>query len=163
VIVHPLFGRKANGASARWPVRAGGVTGRVGSFGETRRNSDGSPKMHRGIDWLAPVGSAVYAAHDGRVQRCGEQSEGKGYGQRIYLYLDGTGSHVSLLTIYAHLCVQFVSLGEVVRPGHCIGRVGRSGNVADDCPDHLHFEVREGDVGKDSALDPEWWLHERMS
>ena len=150
---HPLTGRAP---SDRWPVRPG----IVGRFGLTRTNSDGSPKMHRGIDWIAPIGSRVYAAHDGKVVRAGEESGGRGYGQRIYLLRPAEGADRLVLTIYAHLCVEFVNLLEEVRAGHCLGLVGRSGNITHE-PDHIHHEVRIGDQGKPSAVDPEWFYHER--
>jgi murein DD-endopeptidase MepM/ murein hydrolase activator NlpD len=143
----------------RWPVRKGGVTGKVGYFGNTRRNEDGSDKKHYGVDWLSPVGAPAYAAHDGRIQRAGEQSGGKGYGQRIYLISEAN----KVLTIYAHLSAQFVMLNDIVRPGDCIGLVGRSGNVGDRVPTHLHHEVRLAGEGKDCAVDPEWWYYEETA
>lgn len=156
---HPLYCRPPE-PDMRWEVRLGGVTGKVGLFGETRRLENGSPKMHYGIDWLAPVGTPVFAGHDGRIQRCGEQEGGKGFGQRVYI-VTGEGQN-RLLTIYAHLSVQFVTLNESVRAGHCLGLVGRSGNLGTG-PDHLHHEVRLGGEGRDSAVDPLWWYHERNS
>jgi len=158
-VCHPLHGRPPE-PDQRWPVRVGGVTGAIGSFGPTRRLANGQPKMHRGVDWLATVGTPVYAAHAGRITRAGEQTDGKGFGQRLYLR---TGADQAvILTIYAHLCVQFVTVNEHVRAGHCLGLVGRSGNVGNS-PDHLHHEVRLGGEGKDDAVDPEWWYHEELA
>ena len=121
----------------------------VGGFGWTRKGSDGKPVMHKGIDWLASPGDPIFAAHDGDVTRAGEQSSGAGYGQR--LYLSGKG----VQTRYAHMSVQFVILGQWVRAGHCLGLVGRSGNLSDSIPSHLHFEV----FVKDELVNPVWWVH----
>lgn len=38
-------------------------------FGETRRNSDGSPKEHRGIDFASPVGTDIFSIYDGVVTK----------------------------------------------------------------------------------------------
>jgi len=156
-VVHPLFGMPPT--PMKWEVRLGGVTGKIGHWGPTRRNSDGTDRMHRGIDWICPMDSAVYAAHHSTVVRAGEEKDGKGFGQRLYLR-SGAGQAV-VLTIYAHLSVQFVAVGDDVRPGHCIGRTGRSGNMGN-APDHLHHEVRLGGEGRDSSVNPEWWYHEEM-
>ncbi|MEE8473573.1 MAG: peptidoglycan DD-metalloendopeptidase family protein [Dehalococcoidia bacterium] len=132
----------------------------MGSFGLTRVNSDGSPRDHHGIDWLAPLGTVVYAAHHSRVVLCGEQGGGRGYGQRLKLLtLPGEGEQI--LTLYAHLCVQWVTMGEEVREGHALGLIGRSGyNNTKAIPTHIHHEVRIGGQGKDSAVDPVWYYHE---
>jgi murein DD-endopeptidase MepM/ murein hydrolase activator NlpD len=154
--LHPLAGRsvlEAGHGPPAWPVRTGGSTGRVGSFGLTR---DNGKKRHLGVDYLAEAGLPVYAAHDGEVTRTGEQSGGKGYGQRIYL----RDAEAAVQTRYAHLSGQLVSRGDRVRAGALLGWVGRSGNVQDTTPTHLHFEVRLGPLDRLEAVDPEEWLAE---
>lgn len=39
----------------------------IGYYGETRRNSDGTPKTHYGFDYLVPKGTAVKSVHEGRI------------------------------------------------------------------------------------------------
>lgn len=161
MVIHPLFGIEPS-PTVRWPIRTGGSTGKVGSFGETRVSGDGSPRMHHGVDWTASLGRVVYAAHDGKVVLCGEQGGGKGYGQRIKLLSPPAGQlhPEQLLTLYAHLAVQWVTWNQEVRAGHALGLVGRSGNLSKSIPTHLHHEVRIGGQGKDSAVDPVWFYHE---
>ena len=67
-MIHPLTGQPVAGGPHLWPVRRGGMTGRVGYFGWTR---DGGRKEHRGIDWETELGQPVYAAHDGVIRVSG--------------------------------------------------------------------------------------------
>ncbi len=134
------------------------VGGRAGEFGWSRRERNGAPRFHRGVDFAMFPGDTFFASHDGKVTRVGEQSAGKGYGQRIYL--KGFHGEQLLFTIYAHLSVQFVSLGEIVRAGHCLGLAGRSGNITTE-ETHLHHEVRLGGEGKNDAVNPLWFYDER--
>ena len=147
---HPMHGMDVRDCTT-WPVRAGGSTGKVGSFGATRENG---LKMHYGIDWLAPVGRPVYAAHEGVVFMAGEQVNpgppGAGFGVRVYL----DNEDHSLRTVYGHLSGIVVTTGQRVKPGYLLGFVGRSGNIDRMTPTHLHFEVRV----KGTAVDPEEWL-----
>jgi len=134
-------------------IRRGGATGSVGSFGMTRLNDDGTPKMHRGIDLLSHTGALVYAAHNGRIRRAGWQDvkdHAAGYGQRIYL----AATMHDLETRYAHLSEISVELGSLVRVGQVIGKVGRTGNVSEGVLTHLHFEVWTDS----EAINPVSWL-----
>jgi len=150
--VHPLTGRKPRLGTVT--IRTGGSTGAVGSYGMTR---NGGNKMHHGTDYLCDTGDPVFAAHDGRVLRDGFQTSGrgeagrKGYGSRLTVQGDGVE------TRYAHLSGQLVRAGDEIYCGALLGWTGRSGNVDEKCPTHLHFEVRRGNT-KDS-VDPEAWLH----
>ena len=130
------------GVAGQTLVRTGGATGNVGSFGPTRVDSDGTPKMHKGVDLLADVGQPVFAAADGKVVRAGWEDERNhliGYGKRVTL------EHVGgVETRYAHLSGINVIVGDHVREGDVVGWAGRTGNVDGDpsIPTHLHFELR---------------------
>jgi murein DD-endopeptidase MepM/ murein hydrolase activator NlpD len=145
-LLHPLTCRESS--HERDPkVRTGGSTGKIGSFGLTR---NGGKKMHKGVDWLANPGDPVFAAHAGLVARDGEQSGGRGFGQRLYI-----SSHDGKLrTIYAHLSAQTVRAGQKIRAGHLIGFVGRSGNLSPEDPTHLHFEFHEKREEHPEPVDP---------
>jgi murein DD-endopeptidase MepM/ murein hydrolase activator NlpD len=148
---HPVTGKRPRAEDATG-VRYGGSTGFVGFFGLTR---DDGRKEHKGIDFLAPKGAPVYAAHDGVITRDGEQSGGKGYGLRLYLTAaDDDGTE----TRYAHLSGQTVRCGAKVRRGALLGWSGDSGNVDDGTPDHLHFEVRIAEA----PVDPLEWLRGKV-
>jgi len=94
---------------------------------------------HLGTDFAGAVGAPVQAANDGLVALIGDFY----YSGRI-VYLDhGEG----LVTAYLHLSEVLVAVGDTVRRGQVIGRVGSSGRVTGP---HLHWAARYGR----SSLDP---------
>jgi len=107
-----------------WPVD-GEVTSRFG-----RRGS----RMHDGIDIGAKDGSPVYAVAAGVVVHSNARLSG--YGKLIIIRHSDT-----LFTAYAHNQNLLVEMGDRVRAGQMIARVGHSGHASGP---HLHFEVRIG-------------------
>ncbi len=104
-----------------WPAR-GLVTSRFGA--RWRRH-------HTGVDIAAPRGTPIHAARDGRVVRAGWYG---GYG--LVVVLDhGDGME----TWYGHASAVLVRVGQEVRRGQVIGRVGCTGACTGP---HVHFEVR---------------------
>lgn len=101
------------------------------SFDEVR---DGS-RRHRAIDILAPRGTPVLAADDGRVLRVSWNSAG---GNTVYT----TDAESRIVYYYAHLDHYRESLaaGMALTKGDTIGFVGTSGNAPKDIP-HLHFQI----------------------
>jgi murein DD-endopeptidase MepM/ murein hydrolase activator NlpD len=104
-----------------------------------RAISVGGNRYHQGLDLGAPTGTPVRAARAGTVVRSGWIGA---YGYAVYVRHEG-----GFETRYAHLSQRLVAVGEVVRRGEAVGRVGSTG--ASTGP-HLHFEVRRD--GR--ALDP---------
>lgn len=86
---------------------------------------------HRGLDFIAPLGSPVRASADGVVSVSRISSKGLGRHVRIS-HADGYS------TVYAHLSELNVNGGQRVRRGQVIGRVGMSGSAF---APHLHYEV----------------------
>ena len=113
------------------PVAGARVEELSDSFEEPR---DGS-RRHRAIDILAPRGTPVLAADDGRVLRASWNSAG---GNTIYVE-DTTGR---VVYYYAHLDRYHDSLvaGAAVTRGDTLGFVGTTGNAPKDIP-HLHFQI----------------------
>jgi murein DD-endopeptidase MepM/ murein hydrolase activator NlpD len=90
-------------------------------------------KMHTGVDFVAPSGTAVFATGAGVVSDVIHSS--RGYGNTIILD-HGNGYQ----TLYAHLSNTMVRRGQKVKRGEVIGLVGNTGmSVAP----HLHYEVRK--------------------
>jgi len=120
-----------------WPV-AGEVTDRFG----LRSNpfGGGSAEYHDGLDIASPWGAPVVAAGSGIVSTAGFQS---GYGNLVVVE-HGSG----LSTAYAHLSRIEVKVGEEVRRGDQIGRVGSTGRSTGP---HLHYEVRIGETAVSPA------------
>lgn len=112
-----------------WPSR-GVITSRF-EFRGTRH--------HHGIDIAAPVGTPITAALDGTVQFAGWLG---GYG-RLVILDHGDG----LTTYYGHASRLLVKVGDRVKRGQLVARVGTTGNVTGP---NLHFEMRRNKV----PLDP---------
>lgn len=85
---------------------------------------------HNGLDYAAPLGTPVLAAHVGAVQ---VGSDPAGYGN----YVKVIGARMT--TLYAHLSQVTVSAGQRVQAGDELGLVGSTGNSTGP---HLHFALR---------------------
>jgi murein DD-endopeptidase MepM/ murein hydrolase activator NlpD len=118
--------RSANGVCpVKGPVRIGQ------GWGASR---DGGRRRHQGIDLLAPAGTPVVAVASGHITRLSNEDRGRG-GISLWLRdVRGTAYY------YAHNQHNLVHLGQRVRTGQVIARVGASGN-AKGGPSHLHFQV----------------------
>jgi len=101
------------------------------SFDEPR---DGT-RRHRAIDILAPRGTPVLAADDGRVLRVSWNSAG---GNTVY----ATDVEGRIVYYYAHLdhYRDALAAGMPLAKGDTIGFVGTTGNAPKDIP-HLHFQI----------------------
>jgi peptidoglycan LD-endopeptidase LytH len=95
----------------------------------------GKGRKHQAIDIMAPRGTRVLAADDGRVAKI---SSNRGGGLSAYL-VDPSGR---LVYYYAHLdgYAEDLREGQPVRRGDVIGYVGTTGNAPESAP-HLHFAV----------------------
>jgi murein DD-endopeptidase MepM/ murein hydrolase activator NlpD len=99
----------------------------------------GKPAMHTGIDFRAPLGSAVHATADGTVVSA--EANG-GYGNMVEID-HGNG----LTTRFGHLSRIDVIAGELVGKGAVVGRSGSTGRSTGP---HLHYEIRVDGA----AIDP---------
>jgi len=101
------------------------------------------PAMHTGLDMRGDVGDPVHATASGRVSIAGREG---GYGNMVEIE-HGNG----LATRYGHLSEIDVRVGQKVRIGEVIGRIGSTGRSTGP---HLHYETRvDGD-----AVDPQKFL-----
>jgi len=101
-------------------------------------------KMHKGMDFTAPRGAAIYATGDGVIKRATRSST---FGNLIVID-HGFGYE----TYYAHLSKYEVKKGQKVTRGDIIGYVGNTGLSAGP---HLHYEVHKN--GK--AINPINFYH----
>jgi murein DD-endopeptidase MepM/ murein hydrolase activator NlpD len=119
------------------PVPAGKVSS---TFGYRSSPFSGGLDLHRGLDLAAPTGTPVYAPADGTV--LSSDWSKSGYGLMI------TMDHgYGLTTRYAHLSDSLVTVGQKVKRGDMIAKVGSSGRSTGP---HLHYETVLGEV----AVDP---------
>jgi murein DD-endopeptidase MepM/ murein hydrolase activator NlpD len=91
----------------------------------------GKNAMHEGVDYMVPAGTPVYSSAGGVVVFSGLHPQ---YGNMVEI---DHGNQI--ITRYAHASMLLVKVGEVVRRGHEIARVGSTGRSTGN---HLHFEVR---------------------
>lgn len=91
----------------------------------------GKNAMHEGVDYMVPAGTPVYASAGGVVVFAGMHPQ---YGNMVEI---DHGNQI--ITRYAHASRLLVKVGEVVRRGYEIARVGSTGRSTGN---HLHFEVR---------------------
>lgn len=97
-------------------------------------------RMHTGTDFVANVGTPVYAPGGGTVSFAGRRG---GYG--ITLEIDhGFGYK----TVYAHLSKILVKKGQKITRGDLIAESGNTGKLS--TGPHLHYEVRHNGI----ALNP---------
>src|SRR5690606_7517728 len=92
---------------------------------DTFDDARGRGRTHDALDILAPRGTPVFAAADGRVLRLFDSDQG---GRTIYQL----GDDGRTVYYYAHLdaYARGLAAGQRVRRGQVIGAVGDSGNAA---------------------------------
>jgi murein DD-endopeptidase MepM/ murein hydrolase activator NlpD len=95
----------------------------------------GKIKAHNGVDYVAPVGTPIMAAGDGKVI----ESAMKGANGNYVVIQHANG----IVTKYLHLSKRDVKRGEKVKQGDIIGRLGATGRVTGA---HLHYEFVVGGV-----------------
>ncbi|RWF68379.1 MAG: M23 family metallopeptidase [Mesorhizobium sp.] len=111
------------------------------TFGPRKHPILGTVRIHKGVDWAAPLGTPIAAAFDGEVVF---QGDGGGYGNLVKIS-HGNGRE----TRYAHMQKFAVKggVGAKVKAGDIIGYIGTTGLSTGP---HLHFELyRDGE-----AIDP---------
>lgn len=96
---------------------------------------------HKGFDIASRGGGKIVAADAGKVVVAG-WVDNSGYGNRVIVD-HGNG----MSTLYAHMSVVRVQVGQSVRKGDILGDMGSTGRSTGV---HLHFEVRRSG----SALNP---------
>ncbi len=122
-------GESIRKALLRTPISGARITS---SFGMREHPISGYTKMHKGVDFGAPIGTPIYAAGDGIVESASVKS---GYGN--YLKIKHNSKYTSA---YAHLSrfASGVSPGKKVKQGQIVAYVGMTGATTGP---HLHYEI----------------------
>jgi murein DD-endopeptidase MepM/ murein hydrolase activator NlpD len=128
--------QKYAGGIMKWPCPNNFSV--VSSFGMRKHPILRKYKMHTGIDIDADTGDSIVAANKGTVI-ISEYNRG-GYGNMIVIDHGG-----GITTLYGHMSKRLVSVGDDVKSGQIIGKVGSTGLSTGP---HLHFEVRVDGVPK---------------
>ena len=129
--------------------------GRFSLEGQYRRNVNGTPRPHLGVDYASDIGDPISAAAGGEVYFVCPESTCTLSGNQITLLHSGGSGNV--YTRYFHLNEILVAPGDSVLAGQQIGTLGTTGNAAGTSQPHLHFEVRARTM-TGLPLDPEEWL-----
>nr|WP_276315426.1 M23 family metallopeptidase [Mesorhizobium jarvisii] len=111
------------------------------TFGPRKHPILGTVRIHKGVDWAAPVGTPVMAAFDGEISF---QGDGGSYGNLVKI-THANGRE----TRYAHMQKFAIAsgVGTKVKAGDVIGYIGTTGLSTGP---HLHFELYENG----EAIDP---------
>lgn len=110
---------------------------------------DGGARRHNAIDIMAPRGTPILSAGDGRILRLSKSTKG---GITVY----ATDLEEQFVYYYAHLDRYHPNLyaGKPLLRGDTLGYVGTTGNAPKNVP-HLHFQVmRMPDNGRFWDGDP---------
>jgi len=122
-------GKSAKKFLVRKPVNDGIMRS---GFGSRRHPILGYTKMHTGVDWAAPLGTPIYAAGNGSVEKAGWES---GYGKYIRLkHNNGYETAYGHMTAFA----RGMEPGVKVHQGQVIGYVGSTGLSTGP---HVHYEI----------------------
>ena len=100
----------------------------------------GKNAMHEGVDFMVPEGSPILASADGIVVYSDNHPQ---YGNMVEL---DHGNDI--VTRYAHASRLLVKVGQIVRRGQEIAKVGNTGRSTGN---HLHFEVRYKGIAQNPA------------
>ena len=117
----------------------------VSRFGTLRSYNRGPyDRIHRGVDYAAPTGTEIRAAADGLVVLAADLNV-----RGLSIMIDhGLG----VFSGYWHLSEMDVIIGEFVRAGDGIGKMGNTGRSTGS---HLHWQLWVNGV----AVNPLQWLH----
>ncbi len=122
-----------------WPSNDSNVINSF--FGIRTHPITGEIDNHTGIDIDASGGTEVLAAADGTVTLAGPNGD---YGNCVIID-HGNGNS----TLYSHMSVVDVSVGDTVAQGQAVGLVGSTGVSTGD---HIHFETRVNGTCVDPLL-----------
>ena len=123
--------KKYAGGPMTWPLPSSYTI--TSSFGMRKHPILRKYKMHTGIDIDGDTGNSIVAANRGTVIMAQYDTSG-GYGRMIVIDHGG-----GISTLYAHCSKLLVSVGDEVKAGGIIAKVGSTGLSTGS---HLHFEVR---------------------
>ncbi len=117
------------GGVMAWPVP--GYTRITSQYGMRTHPITGVYKLHTGVDIGAPMGANFIATNDGVVTKAGYNGA---YGNMVIIDHGG-----GISTLYAHGSEIVVQVGQEVKQGDVILKVGSTGYSTGP---HAHFEVR---------------------
>ncbi len=125
----------------QWPIKESFKVLR----GYNNASSNASTRLNHGIDLGVDIGTDVCAAADGEILMVGGISDSlgaTGFGNHIIID-HGERDKKEIYTLYAHNSQNLVKIGQKVKRGDVIAKVGNTGHVSQSEGGVLHFEIRE--------------------
>ena len=112
-------------------------TGLMYSTWRSDTYSNGTCRVHAGVDIAANYGTPIYSISEGKV--VATEYSGDGYGNKVIIYHNINGSDYS--SLYGHMSSIAVKVGDIVTKDTVIGYVGSTGHSYGN---HLHLNVCVG-------------------
>lgn len=125
-----LFLEREKNSLFGWPVKNGWISS---NYGLRSDPFTGATAWHKGIDIAGELSSEVLAIAEGVVTFVGKRAS---YGQLIEIAHEG-----NYITRYGHNKNILVDVGQPIKKGEMIGRMGSTGRSTGP---HIHFEVIKG-------------------
>jgi len=139
-------------------MTGGNISGNISSsFG--MRTLNGKQEKHLGVDIRTPTGTPLYAASDGIIEYARVSPGGDGHGGQGLAVQIKAGE--DLYFTYGHLSKLNVQESQGVKKGDLIGLSGGDTGDAREGKStgaHLHFEIRKGNGGWGTQIDPQEFL-----
>ena len=98
------------------------------------RGYSGQYPSHDGIDIAGPYGTEIFASADGKVIKAEESTTGDGN----HIVIEHANGYY---TLYAHCSELLAKVGDEVKQGDVIAKMGSTGNSTGN---HVHFEFGFG-------------------
>jgi len=136
--------------SVRTPMannNVGPAVGKILIYPTMGSITQGYKNSHHALDIANSNKPPIWAAADGVVIKASSGTWGGGYGNHVIID-HGNG----IKTLYGHMEYLDVQVGDHVKQGQVIGKMGRTGRVRGVTGIHLHFEVIDNGVKKLPSL-----------
>lgn len=131
------------------------------TFGMVRKNNDGTPRAHQGVDLATDENYRLYAIEDGEIVGVNKGKDGYGFTITLKINKPSETALHNKFAFYAHCDRIDVSVGQKVKAGTQIALSGDTGNAKGMTTvskgGHLHFELRDKAVcglGLKNRFDP---------
>lgn len=130
----------------RGTVACGGYLEKRGIYNRSEHfyrveESDDERNIHLGIDLWCNAGTTVHACEDGVIHSFRNNDAFGDYGPTIIVMHNWDGGN--WFSLYGHLTkksIEFLEVGEDIKKGQMIGRLGEPFENGD-YPPHLHFQL----------------------
>lgn len=112
------------------------------------RDIGSGQEFHKGVDIANTTGTDIKASQGGQVIYSSAMG---GYGKVVII--NHTIKDKVYATVYAHLSLSNVLVGQTVKQGQSIAKMGSTGRSTGS---HLHFEIHDGvwNGARSNAVDP---------